>query len=518
MGRQQFLVGIDIGTTGAKAIVMGIEGKILGSGYHEYTCEYPKPNWVEQDVDMIVGKSMEATKDAVTRSGIDPKEVSGISFSTQRCCTICIDREGKLVRPMISWQDNRTSAELAEIRDAISDKEFYSITSFPQSTTWMLSKILWLRKNEPENWSQTAKVVQLHDYTAKAWGAEEYIVDYPDAVFFGLWNPVKMEWNQRLMDIAGVTEDMLPKPMPSSSRMGTLSVEAAEKTGLLAGTPLCVGAGDQNAAAVGAGIVVPGALSVSLGTAGLAAAYVDKPYEDPSCLTMVTNHAIEGAWQVEGYQAGAGSVLRWFRDEIARSESQAAQIVGADVYHVINKMISDVPAGSKGLVLMPYWASATTPRWDSQARGAIMGLTFAHDRKCLARAFMEGIILEVNDMINALMKSGVEVSDIHILGGATKSTTWNQIQADVYNRAVKTLENSDAAPLGAAILAGAGVGVFESIKAGSRKCVKLKDTCEPIAENAKVYAELYDIYCLMYEAFKEKGVYEKIAAYQEANC
>ena len=406
---ERYLLGVDIGTTGAKAAIFNTAGEIIAQAYREYACTYPKPGWVEQDADWLVAASFETTAEALRKSGLAAGQVAAVSFSTQRCCTLFVDREGKLTRPMISWQDNRTPAEVELIKQSISPEEFYDITLLPLSTTWMISKILWLQRHEPEAWQRTAKVVQLHDYTLKAWGSTEYFDDYSDACFFGCWNTSKCCWDERLMKVAGLTPARLPEPRPSGTRAGGLSAVAAAKTGLLEGTPLCVGAGDQNAAALGAGVTAPGLLSVSLGTGGALAACVNGPFHDPARKTMVTNHVIPGCWQVEGYQAGAASVFRWFRDEIAELEDAYAKAAGKDTYELLNEMVVKVPPGAKGLLLLPYFASAATPRWNSAARGTLVGLTFAHDRNCLARAFVEGITLEVNDMLLALVNAGVRI-------------------------------------------------------------------------------------------------------------
>ncbi len=509
------IVGIDIGTTGAKAVIFDQTGRVVASGYREYACTYPRPNWVEQDVDLIVAESMEAAKDAVSGNGIDPKDVGAISFSAQRCCTIVVDKSGHLVRPMISWQDNRPVGEVELIKASIPTSEFYRITSLPLNTTWMIAKILWIRRNEPESWKRMAKIVQLQDYALKAYGCPDFYDDYSDAGFYGLWNPYTMNWDERLLGIVGITRDNLPLTAESGKRVGRLSREAAAKTGLAEGTPLCVGVGDQNSAAVGAGIIEKGYLSVSLGTGGLAAAFLDQPFNDPRGMTMVTNHAIKGKWQLEGLQAGAASVFRWFRDEIATLEKAYAAEAGEDVYGLLNRMVEKVPPGSKGLILLPYFASATTPRWNSYARGILAGMTFAHDRNCMARAFMEGITLEVKDMLQVLLNSGVRISTIHILGGPTKSEIWNQMQADVYDSTVHTLKNADAAVLGAAIVAGVGVGMFKDIPDGVRKMVSVNKSYLPVKKHVDAYRELYDIYCRIYEGLEEKEVFRLLAKFQE---
>jgi xylulokinase len=322
------------------------------------------------------------------------------------------------------------------------------------------------------------------------------------------------EWSDEICRIFEIDKEMLPIPTPSGTQVGEVSRAAAEQTGLAVGTPICVGAGDQNAAAVGAGLVAPGLMSVSLGTGGLAAAYIDGKLPDLDPQAMLTGHPIVGKYMLEGYQPAGAGAYRWFRDEIARLEKQLSEAAGIDVYEALGEMAAEVPPGSKGLVLNPYFASAATPRWNANARASVVGLTFAHDRSCLARAFMEGITLEVKDMINSMYACGAEVDEIRILGGPTRSELWNQIQADVYGRPVSTLKIPDAAVLGAAICAGVGAGVFSDIREGVNAMVETKQTYEPISKNVKIYEELFEVFCDIYDGLSA-SVYDKLAKIQE---
>jgi xylulokinase len=510
----RYLVGIDIGTTGAKTALFDTAGNPVASGYREYTCSYPKANWVEQDPEQLVASALESAADALAAAGIDPREICAISLSAQRSCTIFVDGDGTPVRPMISWQDARTTAELDDISSVLSPEEFYRLTGLPHGATWILSKILWLRKNEPDAWKRVRRIVQLHDYALRALGADDYYEDVPDAVFFGFWDTDNLSWSERLLGAFDIDRSMLPIPKPSGTEVGSVSVEAAARTGFLEGTPICVGAGDQNSAVVGAGIVESGYLSVSMGTGGIAITYLDRPFRDPGGMSMVTNHAIHGKWQLEGLQAGAAGVFRWFRDEIATLEKRDAASRDEDPYELINELIRNTPVGAKGLVFLPYLASATAPRWNAHARGTLAGLTFAHDRGCLARAFIEGITLEMKDILSAMLASGIEVDTVRIMGGATKSPLWNQIQADVYDRRVETLKVTDAALLGAAVFAGTGSGCFRDIRDAVGRMVTVDRVYEPIRENVEIYDELYDVYGRLYEGMDEKEVFERLACVQ----
>lgn len=508
-----YLVGIDVGTTGAKSVVFDPVGSVLGSGYREYGCTYPKPNWVEQDVELLVESSMEACKAAITESGVDPLGVAAIAFSSQRTCTHFLDESGDLVRPMISWQDNRTVDEVALVDRTLGGERFQQISCLPLGAIWILNKILWLRAKEPENWSRVRKIVQLQDYLLKSYGADDYYVDLSDAGLFGLWDLYEGRWSDEICVAFDVEPSMLPVPKPSGTQVGEVPRSVAEKTGLAPGTPICVGAGDQNAAAIGAGLVKPGLTSVSLGTGGLAAAYVDGRLANLDPRAMLTGHPIQGKYMLEGYQPAGAGAFRWFRDEIAQHEKKLAADAGRDVYDALTETAASAPPGAKGLVMSPYFASAGTPRWNADARASVIGLTFAHDRACLARAFIEGITLEVKDMINSMIECGAEIDEVRILGGATRSGLWNQIQADMYGRPVSTLKMPDAALLGAAICAGAGSGLFPDIATGVHAMVETSETYEPIAENVRLYDELYGVFCEIYEGLVP--AYDSLARIQE---
>jgi sugar (pentulose or hexulose) kinase len=510
-----YLAGIDIGTTGAKALVFDLTGRTIASVYREYSCVYPKPNWVEQDAPRLVSSAMDAAREALATAGVASTDIASIAFSTQRSCTFFLDRANELVRPMISWQDQRAVAELDQIREKIAPADYYQITGMPLNTTWLLPKILWLRNHEPQNWYKVRKVIQLQDYTLKAFGAEEYVNDIPGAGLTGLWSPYESCWSPKLLSLFSIDTGLLPKATSSGTQVGVVSKAAAEQSGFAAGTPLCVGAGDQNSAITGAGIVSPGYCSVSLGTGGIVATYLDEPFHDPSKMNMFTNHTIRGKWQLEGYQAGAAGVYRWFRDEIAKLEKAYAHETKRNVYFFLNDLVAQTPPGAKGLIFLPYLASATTPRWNPNARGTLLGLTFAHDQGCLARAFMEGITMEIKDIFSAMYAAGLTINHVRILGGPTKSPLWNQLQADIYNRPVDTLKTKDAAVLGAAICAGAGVGLFKDIGEGVSAMVAVDQTYEPNPQNAALYDELYAIYCQAYESLAGNGVFDAVAKVQE---
>lgn len=511
---RKYLCGIDVGTTGAKTMIFDLDANILGSAYREYECMYPRPNWVEQDIEMVLGKTFETCAEAVENAGINPEEIASIALSTQRTTSIFLD-ENEQVLKTISWQDNRTTEEIEEIAEKISPEDFYNRTGLPLNTTWIISKVLWMQKKERNTWGKVKRIVQLQDYILRNLGADDYYIDYPDACLFGCFDNVNNCWDKDLMALVGLSAEHLPRPMPCATKVGVISEAASLMTGFAAGTPVCVGAGDQNSASIGAGITEKGLVSVSLGTGGMAIACLDYPYRDPDSSACVTSHAVTGSYQFEGYQTGAASVFRWYRDEIGGMERLQAEETGTNVYEILNRQIEAVPIGAKGLIMLPYFASATSPRWNPDARGTLLGLTFAHDRACIARACMEGITLEQKDILANMKQNGIEVEKIRIIGGATKSEVWNQIQADMYGQPCETLCVEDAAVLGAAIMAGVAVGIYRDIPEGVKHLVKVRKEYTPVTEHVEIYNEMYEIYCAAYEGLKHSQVFRKLARFQE---
>lgn len=514
--QDKYLVGIDIGTTGAKTMIFDTKGNSVGRGYREYSCEYPQPGWVEQDPLMLTEAAMDSAREALYNARIEPEYIAAIALSTQRGCTIFIDKNGNPIK-MMSWQDNRTPKEVLMMEQLISAADYYRITGLAMSTIWLVTKIMWMRNNDPATWESVYKVIQLQDFALKALGADDYYVDIPDAAFFGVWDTDKCDWDPYLLGLFDIDKDMLPVPVIPGTQIGVISQKASERMGFLAGTPLCVGAGDQNSASVGARVIQEGFASVSIGTAGLTITYLDQPYRDPSGKMVVSNHADSKHWQLEGHQASAAGVFRWFRDEIASLENAYAKSMGKNVYGLLDELIMKTPAGARGLILMPYFSSAYTPRWNPNAKGALLGLNFSHDRGCLARAFVEGITLEQKDIITSMMKTGVNIDKIHVMGGASKSQIWNQIQADMYDMPVQTLKTNDAACLGAAIFAGMGVHIFDSLEEGVNSMVSFDQEYEPIPCHVEIYNELYEIYCRAYDGLNEQEVFARLSRFQETS-
>lgn len=511
----KYLAGIDVGTTGARCAIFDLSGSIVASKYREYSATYPKPGWVEQDLDEMVAMTMEACKATITASGIDAKEIASIGFSTQRSVTVPNYEDGSKVRPMIGWQDARTANEVADMLKLIDADRYYSISGMPMGTTWNITKMLWMRKNEPELFKKTYKFVQNQDAVLKAFGADDFYTDICDMAFYGVWNVGKLDWDQELCDLFDIRPEMMGKPTPSGTQVATVNQAVSEKTGFAIGTPICVGAGDQNCGVVGMGSVESGIVTVTLGTAGLAILSLDKRIPGFGGM-MITNHAVPGMWEMEGLSNAAASSYRWFRDVIGTQEVSWAKDSGKEAYEYLNEEASKAVPGSKGLLYLPYLGTAATPRWNASARSAFIGMSFAHGRPEMVRSVLEGVTLEIRDMMDGWLKAGVEIKSLRLGGGATKSPLWNQIQADVYGRPVQTLKVGESTVLGAAILGAVGAGVFASIPEGVEAMVEVTGTVEPIMKNHAVYEEMYEAYTKAYEGLSNSGAFDKLASIQSA--
>ncbi|MCF7847958.1 MAG: hypothetical protein K9M45_03830, partial [Kiritimatiellales bacterium] len=360
-----------------------------------------------------------------------------------------------------------------------------------------------------------AKVVQNQDMVLRAFGADGFFTDLSCMPFYGVWDVRNTCWNQRLMNLFDVSSDMFGAPTIPGTQVGTVGEAVAERTGFAVGTPICVGAGDQNCSVVGMGAIKPGMATVTLGTAGLAILAVDEPVPGFGGM-MITHHAVPGQWEVEGLSNAAASSFRWFRDVVGTQELQQAAEKGANAYELLTALAEQSTAGARGVLYLPYLATAGTPRWNADARSAFIGMSLAHNRADMVRSVMEGVVLEIRDMIQQWQLKDMAVDVLRVGGGATKSPLWNQIQADVYGRPVQTLRESDTTVLGAAILGGVGGGVFRSIAEGVESMVHVTGELMPDAHANTVYEELYQAYCAAYDGLAQGGTFQKIAALQHS--
>lgn len=519
----KYVIGIDTGTTGVKAKIYDLKGRAVAEEYSEYECEYPRPGWVDQDINMLSRANDEVLKRLMIGSGIDPSDILSLGMSTQRALHLYVDSDGTVLRNGmgISWQDTRCEEQVEWIKDVIGWDRYYDTTGLPPSTVWAAPAIRWVQENEPEVYEAASVIITTQEYFLRELGARDgWYQDYSNGSLFGLMNIETFDWDQGLLDAFDIDRGKLPDLVPSGVQVGVIDADASRRTGLREGTPLCTGGGDQQCAAIGAGVIEEGLAEVTLGTAGVSIAHLDAPRFDPSRRISCSASAAAGdrKWISEGLQAAAASSYRWFRDTISSGDRKMEGSDGAEAYERLNSMVASAPAGAGGLLYFPYLAGSVAPNFDSNARGGFLGLTFAHDTAAMARAVLEGIAFETRDILGSFADMGLELREVRLSGGATKSPVWCQIQTDIYRRPTVSLEEGECTVLGAAILGAVGAGAFSTMTEAIDAMVRVKKTFEPDESKGELYDEAFGIFRQTYSALASAGIYRQLAAFQSENA
>jgi xylulokinase len=514
---KKYLIGVDVGTTGAKAMVLDLEGNVIGGGYGEYGCDYPKPDWVEQNAEMMILEIFKACRTAVETSKIDPNEIISVGFSTQRATFGFVDANGNMINNRFyGWQDNRAASVIPYMNSVIDAETLYKKTGMPVTPTFSLEKVVWVMKNDPEVYEKAALIVQMPEYVMHRFGVEGFKCERTNACCSGMIDVHTLEWAEDVLDAFGIDKNKLPELVDPGVKIGEVTAEVAKLTGIPAGTALCTGTGDQQCAALGAGVVEDGNASLTLGTAGLLVVGSKRPMlEDESGFLMVPSSGALGTYELEGIQLGAASSYRWVRDVLCQTEKALGEDIGVDPFVLMDHHIQHSQVGSNGLIFMPYLTGSGYPYWNPQAKGCFLGLNFDNNRSDMVRSVMEGITLESKDMYEKMKATGVTMNRLSITGGATKSEAWRQIIADMFGIEINVLKVPDATIVGAAILGGVGAGIFEDVPEGVDKLVNFVETIQPIEENVKRYNEAYDVYSKTYAALNSGGVFSGISGLKE---
>jgi len=512
----KYAVGIDAGTSGATVMITDHYGNVVGSAYREYPCQYPRPGWSEQDIDLVWGKLCEAGKDVLSRTGIAPQEIGSLGFSSQRGTFVCIDRNWKPLHSSIVWNDNRAAGDTFHaFREKMNEKTYIEIAGIAMDPHWALFKMMWVKNNMPGVWEKTWKIVNGQEWFLHKFGSEEIFSDAASLTLNGMMAIDKLDWSDAILDAAGIPREKLPPVKPPMRQVGTVSRQAAQETGFAEGMPVAVGGGDQQCAAIGAGVIHEGLSEVTIGTGGVMVAHADSRKPDPEGRVITGGHAIPGKWDIEGTQYSSGATLRWWRDTYAQVEADTAAKLGLSTYDLITAQAAEAPAGSRGYLFFPFFTGQVTPHYINAASGGSLGHTFVHNRATMARAVLEGITLEMRMIVEAMegvLKTPFDV--IGLSGGGAKSSLWQQIQADVYGRPVKTYRVTECTTLGATILGAAGAGQFASIDEAVDNMVNVTGSLEPNQKRHEMYTDLYGVFRDTLFALKETGIYERLTAVQ----
>lgn len=500
-----YLMGIDIGTTGANAMLFDTDGKALGGGYREYPSVYPEEHHVEQEADLLVESAFEVCRQTLRQAAIDPKEVLAVSMSSQRATFGLLDSEDRIIGGRFyGWQDNRALSVLPEIAAKIKAEELYQITGMPLTPTFSLEKLVWIKKHQPERYARTSKVVFPADYVLYHFGADALRTEVTCACCSGMIDVHTLDWSDRILSAFELDRAKFSPLVRPGTVVGKVSRAAAQKSGLLEGTLLVCGTGDQQSAAIGAGVVDHGRASLTLGTAGLLVVGTRQLELAKSPGLMAVSSGRIGLYELEGIQLGAASCYRWIRDTFFHAEVSGAP-AAANLYERMEQQLHRSRPGANGIVFLPFLSGAGYPLWNPMASGMFAGLRFSHSPADMMRAVIEGVSLESYDMYRQMNQAGVVITSLAVTGGAMESPVWRQTIADIFGMEIHPLEVPNATLVGAAIFAGIGAGVFRDVFEGVTKTVRFAEPVSPIPENVDVYRKRYDTYKHLCASLESRG-------------
>ena len=490
-------LGIDLGTSSVKIIVMDEEGKVIGSVSKEYPVFYPEQGWAEQNPEDWWNATKEGIKELVENKEIDGKSIKAIGFSGQMHGLVALDENDSVLMPAILWCDQRTGQECEYITEVVGKDKLSKYTGNKALTGFTAPKILWVRKHRQEVYDKIRHILLPKDYIRfKLTG--EYATDVSDASGTLLFDVENRVWSKEMLKILQITEDILPKCYESSQITGLISKEAAKWTGLEEGTIVVGGGGDQAAGAVGTGTVDSGIISVAMGTSGVVFASQKEYAVDRENRLHSFCHA-NNEWHVMGVMLSAASCLKWWVEAVNKGDSKTFDELLCEA--------GKIPAGSEGLIFLPYLMGERTPYSDPYAKGCFIGLNITHTRAHMTRAILEGVAFGLKDSLQLVRNLNIPINEVRVSGGGAKSKLWRQILADIFEARIDMINSVDGPSYGAAVLAAVGAGRFSSVNEACSKMIKITESVHPNEINKDKYEKMYSIYtslyCKLKDTFKE---------------
>lgn len=491
----KYTLGLDIGTSAVKALLMDQNGEIVAENSEGYPLNTPKPGWAEQNPEDWWQASQKVIKDLIEENDIDNSKIKAISFSGQMHSSVFLDKNMDIIRPAILWSDTRTSAECEEIYERVGGvEELAKLVSNPALEGFTAPKILWLRNNEPENFKKLDTVLLPKDYIRYKLSGK-LGMDLSDAAGTLLCDVKAEDWSEEIMEKLELEKTIMPPVLKSVDNVGPVTDEAAEKTGLSTSTKIIAGGADNACGSVGSGIIKAGRVMASLGSSGVVVAQTDKPEADPGGRIHLFNHAVPNSYYMMGVVLSAGMSFKWMKEEMFNDELD---------FETLNKEAAAVEAGSDGLIFLPYLYGERTPHADADARGVFFGISGKHKRGHFIRSVMEGVSFGLRDSLELIKDRGVEIDEIRLIGGGAKSELWQQITADVFGETISLINIEQGPAFGAAIIAGVGSGFFADFETIVEELVDVVKTVDPIPENVEKYNENYKIYQNLYGDLKAR--------------
>jgi xylulokinase len=485
-------LGMDVGTGGTRAVLINDQGQVVASAASEHApFRSPHPGWAEQDPEDWWRAAQAAIREVLATSALTASDIGAIGLTGQMHGAVMLDADGNVLRPSLIWCDQRTNAQCDWLHERIGRERLIELTCNPALPNFTLTKLLWVRENEPAVFERIAHVLCPKDYVRfRLTGT--YAMDVQEASGTLLLDVTHRRWSSEVARIAGISESWLPELFESPEVCAHISAEGASATGLVAQTPVVAGAGDQGAGAVGMGILQQGSVSATIGTSGVVFAATAAPTKDPLGRLHTFCHAVPERWHVMGVTQAAGLSLRWLRDVIAPGTN----------YDALTAEAAQVPAGSDGLLWAPYLLGERTPHLDSQATAAFYGITASHTRGHLVRAVLEGVAYSLKDTFTLFAELGIPVQGVRLGGGGARGPLWRSIQASIYGYASDVLVAEEGAAFGAALLAGVGAGAWPDTDAACAVAIRVAEQIAPDAAAAKSYADGYKLYRQLYPALR----------------
>ncbi len=495
-----YLLGIDIGTSGTKTLLCDYDGNVLATATAPHDIDSPHPGWSEQNPLQWWSATCTATKAVLRNAKIRPAQITAIGLSGQMHGSVFLGDGPEPLRPALLWNDQRTTAQCAEIESiAGGRKKLISMVGNPALTGFTAPKILWVRQNEPRIYDKTKHILLPKDYIRYCMTGE-YATEVGDASGTLLLDVKKRAWNKKLISMLDIDAALLPDCHESHIVTGTLTSIAAREMGLVEGIPVVGGSGDQPAGAVGNGIVTAGVVSATLGTSGVVFAHADEPTYDPQGRVHTMCHAVEGKWCVFGCMLSAGGSFQWFRNHLGDAFITAAKKRKVDPYELLIEEAQHASPGCEGLYFLPYLTGERCPYPDPHARGGWIGLTARHNRASLIRSLIEGVTFGMNDALAIMREMNIPVKNIRLSGGGARSAFWRQLQADIYNTPVACINAQEGPAYGVAILAGVGTGIWKNVPQACKAVIHETEKRKPNRKIANLYSQYHQQYQRLYTA------------------
>ncbi len=499
-----FVAALDLGTTGCRTFIFDLAGTIIASDYQEWQSFYPSPSYVEQDANTWWDSIKTTIEKAIKKSGIDKTEIVSLSVTNQRETIVPVDIDGTPLHNALVWQDRRTIDQVEYIKTKIGVDKIYETTGLTIDPYFSATKILWFKDEKPEIYQKTHKFLLVSDFIIhKLTG--KFFTDFSNASRTMLFDINQLKYSEDIASELEIDLDKMPDALKSGVDIGEI---VTEETLFDKKTLVVTGAGDQQSAALGVGVVSPGEMKCTTGTGSFILAFLSQPKFDPEKRVLCSCHAVPGTWVQEASIFTSGAVLRWFRDQLGHAECIASQ-EGQDPYDLISAEAEKSSIGANGILVIPHLVGSGAPHWNPHAKGIIFGLALGHERKDLYRAVFEGVAYEIRKNIEVFKELGIEPKELMLTGGGSRSDFWNQIYADVLGITCVRNVIEESTSLGAAILAASGAGIFSDIAKAAENLCKVDKKWLPNNNRHKIYEKFYKFSYEMYNFMNSKSMYKK---------